>query len=347
MLEQEASNKGAQVDDVEGMEGRFVQIQGKARGAVEAAGRALGLEGTYIPKSYIEQVQLAKLTASFQSISEDLRRRFVVDGEPLLESDSIGSSPVLASSLRRTTGFAVPPLASSGARPRPRGVCRAACARGRARVRAPRSADGSQAARRRLGGQQRRPAEPPDARRGQRQRALRRPAQRGRQRRALARRARRPGRLGGAPGAGRDPGACQHRRLGGPPAARRGQGARPVRPAPAAWCRFLGKIKPNRAAAAAQADGLAAHLAAMDERLKTLASRPPSPAPDLGPQLQALAAAQDALGGHMHALGEAVRALDARSAARDRAGVAAAAAACALAGAAAALAVVCLLGRGR
>jgi len=109
---------GAQVDDVEGMEGRFVQIQGKARGAVEAAGRALGLEGTYIPKSYIEQVQLAKLTASFQSISEDLRRRFVVDGEPLLESDSIGSSPVLASSLRRTTGFAVPPLASSGARPR-------------------------------------------------------------------------------------------------------------------------------------------------------------------------------------------------------------------------------------
>lgn len=46
-----------QIDDVEGMEGRFVQIQGKARAAVEAAGRALGLEGTYIPKSYIEQVR--------------------------------------------------------------------------------------------------------------------------------------------------------------------------------------------------------------------------------------------------------------------------------------------------
>ena len=64
-------------------------------------------------------MQLEKLTASFQNVSEDLRRRFVVDGEPLLDSDSIGSSPVLASSLRRTTGFAVTPravtLASSGA----------------------------------------------------------------------------------------------------------------------------------------------------------------------------------------------------------------------------------------
>lgn len=186
---------GAQVDSVDGMEARFVQVQGKSRDAVAAAGRALGLEGTYIPKSYIEQarrfcstrmcagqntcvvpkstsqcvgaclhgtvalllllvcgrtptartsmlltqlyiirlygttvsvfhrvsvralpearahggaqVQLEKLTASFQNVSEDLRRRFVVDGEPLLDSDSIGSSPVLASSLRRTTGFAV------------------------------------------------------------------------------------------------------------------------------------------------------------------------------------------------------------------------------------------------
>ena len=66
------------------------------------------------------QVQLEKLTASFQNVSEDLRRRFVVDGEPLLDSDSIGSSPVLSSSLRRTTGFAVSTpraasMASSGA----------------------------------------------------------------------------------------------------------------------------------------------------------------------------------------------------------------------------------------
>lgn len=67
------------------------------------------------------QVQLSKLTASFQSVSEDLRRRFVVDGEPLLDPDSIGSSPVFASSLRRTTGFAVTQrpltMASSGAPP--------------------------------------------------------------------------------------------------------------------------------------------------------------------------------------------------------------------------------------
>ena len=52
---------GAQVDNVEGMEARFVQVQGKSRDAVAAAGRALGLEGTYIPKSYIEQARRAQL----------------------------------------------------------------------------------------------------------------------------------------------------------------------------------------------------------------------------------------------------------------------------------------------
>ena len=54
------------------------------------------------------QVQLEKLTASFQCVTEDLRRRFMVDGEPLLHENSIGSSPVLASSVRRVAGFDVP-----------------------------------------------------------------------------------------------------------------------------------------------------------------------------------------------------------------------------------------------
>ena len=53
-------------------------------------------------------MQLEKLTASFQCVTEDLRRRFMVDGEPLLHENSIGSSPVLASSIRRVAGFDVP-----------------------------------------------------------------------------------------------------------------------------------------------------------------------------------------------------------------------------------------------
>lgn len=36
--------------------GRFVQILGRDRDRVAALGRELGLEGSYIPRSYIEQV---------------------------------------------------------------------------------------------------------------------------------------------------------------------------------------------------------------------------------------------------------------------------------------------------
>jgi hypothetical protein len=65
-------------------------------------------------------VQLEKLTASFQCVTEDLRRRFMVDGEPLLHENSIGSSPVLSNSFRRISGFNVPErplqLSTSGAR---------------------------------------------------------------------------------------------------------------------------------------------------------------------------------------------------------------------------------------
>jgi adenylate cyclase class IV len=47
------------LDDIEGMDRQYVQIQGKDRNAVAAAGRALGLEGTYIARSYIEQVPIS------------------------------------------------------------------------------------------------------------------------------------------------------------------------------------------------------------------------------------------------------------------------------------------------
>lgn len=45
------------LDSIEGMEGRtFVQVQGKDRCAVGEAARRLGLDGSYIPHSYIEVV---------------------------------------------------------------------------------------------------------------------------------------------------------------------------------------------------------------------------------------------------------------------------------------------------
>ncbi len=102
-----------------------LQIQGKSRELVAEAGRKLGLDGTYIARSYIEQIQLAKLTASFQNVTADLRRRFVVDGEPLLDEHSLGASPRIESH-RLNSGFSPskhrsslssPPLSTSGELP--------------------------------------------------------------------------------------------------------------------------------------------------------------------------------------------------------------------------------------
>ncbi|KAA6424132.1 MAG: uridine-cytidine kinase C-like [Trebouxia sp. A1-2] len=82
------------LDTIEGMGTGFVQVQGKDRLAVAEAGRRLGLDGTYIARSYIEQVQLEQLTASFQNVTDDMRQRFVVDGQTVLDESIIGTSPI-------------------------------------------------------------------------------------------------------------------------------------------------------------------------------------------------------------------------------------------------------------
>lgn len=115
-----ASPLTIKTDDIEGMGRTFVQVQGKDRAAVAAAGAALGLEGSYLPRSYIELVQLEQLTESFRTVTDGLRKRFAVGGEPLFDEDGVGTPPssaggslvggsLLASTpaFTRTTGFAV------------------------------------------------------------------------------------------------------------------------------------------------------------------------------------------------------------------------------------------------
>lgn len=104
------------VDHIVGVDRHFVQIQGKDRNKVADMGRAMGLEGTYYPHSYIEIIQLENLTQEFLTVSEDLKRRFSVNGEPLADdiagSLSKGSSPLingsfLGGSYHKMTGFNV------------------------------------------------------------------------------------------------------------------------------------------------------------------------------------------------------------------------------------------------
>lgn len=76
-------------------------MQGKDRDKVSATAQAIAMD-TFIPRSYIEQVQLEKLTHDFQSFTEDVKKRFSVNGESVLdESYMMGSSPVLRSSGER------------------------------------------------------------------------------------------------------------------------------------------------------------------------------------------------------------------------------------------------------
>lgn len=82
-----------------------------------------------MPDCLTPQVQLEKLTEQFQVVTEDMRRRFAVDGEPMVNAGHVSASSPLAtaaSPLRtasagffRQTGFAPseqgrPGVASSG-----------------------------------------------------------------------------------------------------------------------------------------------------------------------------------------------------------------------------------------
>ena len=65
------------VDWIESLERAYVQIQSKSRVAAEEAGEKLGLEGTYIPTSFIEQVQMEKLTLELrEQMTDEIKHKF-------------------------------------------------------------------------------------------------------------------------------------------------------------------------------------------------------------------------------------------------------------------------------
>ena len=66
------------IDWIEGLDRSFTQIQGKVRAAVEEAGTKLGLDGTYVPHSYIEQVQLEEMTEELRNMTEEMKDKFVM-----------------------------------------------------------------------------------------------------------------------------------------------------------------------------------------------------------------------------------------------------------------------------
>ncbi|KAJ7521313.1 hypothetical protein O6H91_19G047600 [Diphasiastrum complanatum] len=70
------------IDKLEQVEQRYVQVQGKDRSLVAEAAKNLGLEGSFIPRSYIEQIQLEKLTA--EALPDNLKTDLVSSPLPSL-----------------------------------------------------------------------------------------------------------------------------------------------------------------------------------------------------------------------------------------------------------------------
>lgn len=78
------------IDKLEQLQRKYLQIQGKDRRLVAEAGKNLGLEGSYIPHSYIEQIQLEKLTSEVMALSEGLKTKLSIS-ENLVSPRSLNS----------------------------------------------------------------------------------------------------------------------------------------------------------------------------------------------------------------------------------------------------------------
>lgn len=73
-------------DWLEQLNRRYVQVQGRDRLHVKFVADSLGLVGSYIPRTYIEQIQLEKLLNDVMALPDDLKTKLSID-------DDLVSSP--------------------------------------------------------------------------------------------------------------------------------------------------------------------------------------------------------------------------------------------------------------
>ncbi|XP_020268943.1 uridine-cytidine kinase C-like [Asparagus officinalis] len=74
------------IDWLEQLNRRYIQVQGRDRQFVKDMAEQLGLEGSYIPRTYIEQIQLEKLVNEVIALPDDLKTKLSID-------DELASSP--------------------------------------------------------------------------------------------------------------------------------------------------------------------------------------------------------------------------------------------------------------
>lgn len=97
--------------DISGMGRTFVQIQGNTRSAVADAGNKLGLEDSYLSRSYIELAQEEGLLEARFAVSAELKERYVgPTGSPLPQTPEqpAASAVWVANSDRQSSGARTP-----------------------------------------------------------------------------------------------------------------------------------------------------------------------------------------------------------------------------------------------
>ncbi|KAL3824022.1 hypothetical protein ACJIZ3_020051 [Penstemon smallii] len=86
------------IDWLEQLNRHYVQVQGRDRLVVKCIAEQLGLEGSYVPRTYIEQIQLEKLVNEVMALPDDLKTKLSLD-------DDLVSSPKEALSRASATRF--------------------------------------------------------------------------------------------------------------------------------------------------------------------------------------------------------------------------------------------------
>ncbi|XP_007037726.2 PREDICTED: uridine-cytidine kinase C isoform X1 [Theobroma cacao] len=74
------------IDWLEQLNRKYVQVQGRDRLFVKYVAEQLNLEGSYVPRTYIEQIQLEKLVNDVMALPDDLKTKLSID-------DDVVSSP--------------------------------------------------------------------------------------------------------------------------------------------------------------------------------------------------------------------------------------------------------------
>ncbi|PIA57537.1 hypothetical protein AQUCO_00600329v1 [Aquilegia coerulea] len=75
------------IDWLEQLNRQYVQVQGRDRLYVKFIAEELGLEGSYVPRTYIQQIQLEKLVNEVMALPDDLKTKLSID------EDLVSSSP--------------------------------------------------------------------------------------------------------------------------------------------------------------------------------------------------------------------------------------------------------------